>query len=86
MRLWRFPISFGRPVMMTSGVAWVLHRTGFYSPVSFQQLLKFSDISDLQSPIDAGTAKIMTSGVAWVLQRAGFYLPSSDSQPARISV
>ena len=65
--------------MMTSTVAWVLHRAGSYSPASFWQLYKFSDVSDLQSPIDGGSAVMMTSGVAWVLHRAGFYLLLSCS-------
>ena len=56
-----------------AGVAWVLHRAGFYSPVmavpARLRSFKFCSL-----PISSGIAEKMTSGVAWVLHRAGFYL------------
>ena len=59
--------------MITSDVAWVLHKAGSYLPLSCLHHSKFRDVSAVQSPIDGGRAVKMTSGVAWVLHRAGFY-------------
>jgi hypothetical protein len=47
---------------LMKGVEWVLHRADFYSPVSFVQSSKFSDVSDWQSPID-GVKAVMTMSV-----------------------
>ena len=60
---------------MTSDVAWVLHKAGFYLLLSCRQYFKFSDVSDLQSPIDGGKAVMMTvSNVVWIIQMASLTL------------
>merc|ERR1719158_825526 len=72
---------------MTSSVAWVLQRAGFYLPSSDVQSARISVWSVDSSPISSGNAEmVMTSDiVAWVLQRAGSYSPSKLEQQYKFS-
>ena len=70
-------MSLGKPVMVTSDVAWVLHRAGFYLPLSDPQRARSSVWSADSSPISLGKAEMQGDDVrcvAWVLHRAGSYL------------
>ena len=77
------PMDGGRAVMMTSGVAWVLQRAGFYLPSSDGQSKRLRVWSFDRFPISFGNAEmVMTSNiVAWMLQRAGSYSPVMAVSP-----
>ena len=67
--------------MMTSGVAWVLHRAGFYSPVmAVSRRSRFSSFCSLL--ISSGIAEKITLSVAWVLHRAGSLTLQRRAVPA----
>ena len=74
----------GKPIVMTSDVAWVLHKAGFYSPV-IADSARLSSVKFCSLLISSGIADKMTSGVAWVLHRAGFYSPASFWQLYKFS-